>query len=250
MNNTLLDLSYVISIIVEISVPIILAVYLWKKYKVSWAIFFLGMILFLSSLVRIPLNNIFTSVISNNFRGDIAVILIGLFASFTAGLFEEGVRVIAFGAIIKQRSYEKGIMYGIGHGGGGESMIFVGMSVLISFIVYKFFPDILPGAALLQLSNIAWYTPLIGALERIFAIAIQISLSVLVMYAFIKRKYYFIIIAIIYHMIIDFTSVYINYKFGVLLTEILIFIFAAVSMVLIYILKPKKIDYSSDNHKV
>jgi uncharacterized membrane protein YhfC len=242
MNNILLNTSYVISIIIEIGVPITLAVYMRKKYGASWAIFFLGMILFLISLIRIPLNNLFSSIIVNNFSGDLVIILIGLFASLTAGIFEEGVRVLAFGAIIKPRSYDKGIMYGIGHGGGGESMIFVAMSVLASFIIYRFFPDILPASILVQIAGIEWYVPLIGALERILAIAIQISLSVLVMYAFLKRKYYFILISILFHMVIDFVSVYINYKFGILMSEISVFIFAVIGVFIIYILRPGKED--------
>lgn len=240
MNNMLLNASYIISIIIEIGVPITLAVYMWKKYRASWAIFFLGMILFLISLIRIPLNNLFSTIIANNFSGDLVIILIGLFASLTAGIFEEGVRVLAFGAIIKPRSYDKGIMYGIGHGGGGESMIFVAMSVLVSFITYRFFPGILPTSLLVQIAGVDWYIPIIGALERILAIAIQISLSVLVMYAFIKRKYYFILISILYHMAVDFVSVYINYKFGILLSEISVFIFAIISVFIIYILRPRK----------
>lgn len=240
MNNVLMNISYIIAIITEIGLPILLAVYIWKKYRVSWAIFFLGIALFLLSLIRIPLNNFLNSIILLNFKGDTAVILTGLFASFTAGVFEEGVRVLAFGAIIKKRSYKKGVMYGIGHGGGGESMILVGITVLFNFIVFKFFPHILPDNALLQFENMVWYMPMIGALERIFAIIIQISLSVLVIYAFIKRRYYFILIAVAYHMLIDFAAVYINYKYGILLTEILMFIFMVISIIIILVLRPKK----------
>lgn len=240
MNRTFIDISYIIAIIIEIGLPLLLAIYVWKKYRVSWAIFFLGMALFLFSLVRIPLNNLLNSVISLNFRGEVAVILTGLILSFTAGVFEEGARVLAFGAIIKQRSYEKGIMYGIGHGGGGESMILVGATVLFNFIVFKFFPYILSDSVLSQFENLAWYLPMIGALERIFAIIIQISLSVLVIYAFIKRKYYLIPVAIFYHMLIDFAAVYINYKYGIFLTEISVFIFAVIGIIIICILKPKR----------
>ncbi len=240
MDNILLDISYIIAIVIEIGLPVLLAIYMWKKYRVSWAIFFLGIALFLISLIRVPLNNIFNSFILQYFVGDLAVVFIGLFSSFTAGLFEEGVRLIAFGAIIKERSFKKGIMYGIGHGGGGESMIFVGMSILISFIAYKFFPEVLPSYSLEQISDIRWYFPLIGSIERIFAIVIQISLSVMLISAFMRKKYYFILIAIIYHMIIDFVSVYVGYRFGVLFTEIIVFIFAVISAVIIYILRPNK----------
>lgn len=236
----LLDISYVISIVLDIIIPVILAIFIWKKYKVSWAIFFLGIIFFLASLIRIPLNSFVNLIILDNFIGDSAFLLAGLFASVTAGLFEEGVRIIALGAIIKQKSFEKGVMYGIGHGGGGESMIFVGISVLVSFLSYKFFPDILPPSILTQLTSIDWYLPLLGAMERIFAIAIQISLSVLIVSAFIKRKYYLISIAIFYHISVDFVSVYVNYKYGVFPAEVVVFIFAAISILIIYLLRPKR----------
>ena len=240
MDGILINISYIISILIEIAVPVILAFYMWKKYKVSWALFFLGILLFLVSLCRIPLNNIFSSFITRNFTGVMALILAGLFVSFTAGVFEEGVRALAFGLIIKSKSYEKAVMYGIGHGGGGESMIFVGISVLVSFIVYRVFPGSLPAGLLQEVAGIAWYMPLVGALERILVIAVQISLSVLVMYAFLKRKYYFILISILYHMTIDFAAIYINYKFGILWSEIVLFIFAGISIAIIFILKPRK----------
>lgn len=240
MNNILTTISYIIAIIIEIGLPVLLAVYFRKKFRVSWAIFFLGAAMFLVSLIRIPLNNYINTIIFLNLSGEVAYIVTFLFASVTAGVFEEGVRVLAFGAIIKQRSYEKGLMYGIGHGGGGESVIFVGITVLSNFLVFKFFPHLLPASVLEQFKNMAWYLPMVGAMERIFAIIIQISLSVLVVQAFIKRKYYFIIIAVIYHTLIDFVSVYVNFKFGVLLTEILVFVFALVSITIIFMLKPKK----------
>ena len=61
----------------------------------------------------------------------------------------------------------------------------------------------------------AWFMPLVGALERIFAITIQIALSVLVMHAFLNKKYYFITIAIFYHFLVDFVVVYLNYYYGI-----------------------------------
>ena len=44
------DMAYIIAIAIEILLPIILAIILWKKFKVSWAIFFLGMVLFLAKI--------------------------------------------------------------------------------------------------------------------------------------------------------------------------------------------------------
>jgi len=235
---TLTDISFILAALIEILVPIVLAIIVTRKFKVSWAIFFLGMLLFFVSLVRVPLNNFVSGLLQENTDAPYTIILIFLFASITAGLFEEGARVLGIGLIIKQKNYYKGLMYGIGHG-GGESMIFVGLLTLVNYIVYRYFPGLLPAMVTSQFGNIAWYMPLIGALERIFAIIIQISLSVMVMHAFLFRKYYFITIAIISHIIIDFSALYINYKFGVLFSEISVFIFALAGVAVIILLRPK-----------
>lgn len=233
------DFSYIATIAIEILVPIILAIIIWKKFKISWAIFFLGMILFLASLIRIPLNNYLGSILQSNFRGDIFYILFGAMAGLTAGIFEEGVRCIALGAVIKPRDYYKGIMYGIGHGGGGEAMVFIGISTLVNFVIYKFFPNILPVNILPQIQAAAWWLPMVGAMERIFAIAIQIAFSVLILYAFISKKYYIIAITVIFHAIVDFAAVYINYKLGMLYAELSVFIFAVIGIAIIFLFKPK-----------
>jgi len=51
------DVAYIAATAIEILLPIILAIIIWKKFKVSWAIFFLGIVLFLASLIRTPLNS-------------------------------------------------------------------------------------------------------------------------------------------------------------------------------------------------
>jgi len=235
---TLTDLGYILTVAIEIALPIILAIIIWKKFKVSWAIFFLGMGLFLASLIRIPLNNYIASFLQTTFKGELYYIFVGTMAGLTAGIFEEGVRCIAFGAVIKPRDYYKGIMYGIGHGGGGESMIFIGLTVLANYIIFKFFPDILPLNIVSQLKDAAWWLPLVGAAERILAIAIQIAFSVLIMHAFMFKKYYIIPLTIIFHAVVDFAAYYINYKFGMWYAELSVLVFAAAGIAIIFLLKP------------
>ena len=241
------DVSYIVASAIEILLPIILAIIIWKKFKVSWAIFFLGMVLFLASLIRIPLNTYLGGLLQSNFRGETFYILFGAMAGLTAGIFEEGVRCIAIGAVIKPRDYYKGIMYGIGHGGGGEAMIFIGLTTLANFIIFKFFPNILPLNVLPQIAQMAWYIPLVGALERILAIAIQIAFSVLIMYAFISRKYYMIFVTIIFHAIVDLVAFYVNYKFGMWYSELSVFIFAVIGIVIIVLLRPKNYKRALEN---
>ena len=241
------DVAYIVTAAIEILLPIILAIIIWKKFKVSWAIFFLGMLLFLASLIRTPLNTYLGDLMQSNFRGETFYILFGAMAGLTAGIFEEGVRCIAFGVVIKPQDYYKGIMYGIGHGGGGEAMVFIGFSTIANFIIYKFFPYILPVNIVAQIQATVWWLPLVGAMERILAIAIQIAFSVLIMYAFLSKKYYIIAVTIIFHAVVDFAAFYINYKFGMWYSELSVFIFAIIGIVIIVLLRPKNYKHAFGN---
>jgi len=241
------DVAYIAAAALEILLPIILAIIIWKKFKVSWAIFFLGMVLFLASLIRTPLNTYLGGLLQSNFRGEAFYILFGAMSGLTAGIFEEGVRVLAISVVIKPRDYYKGIMYGIGHGGGGEAMVFIGFSTLANFIIFKFFPNILPINILPQIQAAVWWLPLLGAMERILAIAIQIAFSVLIMYAFMSKKYYIIAVTIILHAVVDFAAFYINYKFGMWYSELSVFIFAVIGIVIIVLLRPKKYKHVFGN---
>ena len=237
------DISYIIAIIIEIGLPIVLAIIFRKKFKVSWAIFFIGLALFIISLIRIPLNSYVSGLLKYYFMGDNLLLMVILFPSFTAALFEEGFRTLGIGLIIRNKTYEKGQMYGIGHGGGGESMILVGGALLANFIIYKFFPAF-PGIGALktQFESMSWFMPLVGAGERVLTIIVQIAFSVLIMHAFLNKKYYFIVYAFLAHLVIDFVAVYLNLKFGILWAEIAVIIFAAVALTAILLLKPKKMS--------
>ncbi|MHB1346312.1 MAG: YhfC family glutamic-type intramembrane protease [Candidatus Humimicrobiaceae bacterium] len=235
------DISYIVAIIIEIGLPIVLAIIFRKKFKVSWAIFFIGMALFIASLIRIPLNSYAAGLFRYYFMGTNLILISILFPSFTAALFEEGFRTLGIGLIIRGKSYEKGLMYGTGHGGGGESMLFVGVSLLANFLIYKLFPS-MPGADILksQFEAASWFMPLVGAGERILTIIVQIAFSVLIMHAFLYKKYYFIVYAFMAHIFIDFAAVYINLKYGILWAEITIFVFAVIAFAVIMLLRPKK----------
>jgi len=235
------DIAFITAIIIEIGLPLVIAFIFRKKFKVSWAIFFVGLALFLVSLVRIPLNSYVSNMLRYYFMGNNLLLMAILFPSFTAALFEEGFRTLGIGLIIRNKTYEKGLMYGIGHGGGGESMIFVGFSLLANFIAYKFFP-MLPGMSILktQFESVNWFMPLVGAGERVLAITIQIAFSVLIMHAFLNRKYYFIVFAFLGHLAVDFAASYLNIKFGILWSEVSVVVLAAVGLALILLLRPRK----------
>jgi len=234
------DIAFIASILIEIAAPLIIASYFAKKFKISWKIFFLGMALFILSMIRIPLNNILGQFARVNFLGENLILISIIFPSLTASIFEEGLRTLGIGLIIKNKTFEKGLMYGIGHGGGGEAMLLVGISGAVNFVAYKFFtflPQLAPLKA--QFDSMLWYMPLVGASERLMAIVIQLAFSVLIMSAFIYRRYYLIAIAFLMHFIVDFIAVYVNIKFGVLWSELTVFLFMLISLLLIFIFNAK-----------
>ena len=236
------DIAFIIAITLEIGTPIIIASFFAKKFRVSWKIFFIALALFLISLIRLPLNSFVLELIRYNFLGEKLILLSILFPSFTAALFEEGFRTLGIGLLIKEKDYPKGLMYGIGHGGGGESMIFVGLSLLINFVAYKIFGNLPMFSSLKStFDSMIWYMPLIGAGERMMTIIIQIAFSVLVMAAFLNKRYFLIFTAFFLHLILDFAAVYLNLKTSIIWAELLVALFTVLSVtIIIYFYKDYK----------
>lgn len=165
--------------------------------------------------------------------------------SLSAGIFEEIGRLLGYKIFLKRELiWENGIGYGIGHG-GVESILMVGVNFLIYFVI-----SILNnlGNPISSISQIVLetliktpsYQFLIPGVERVFALSIQIALSLIVLYGVKYKKFFYLLIAIIFHTIIDFVAVYVYiiYK-NILLTEILAGIFSILSFV--YIVKSKNI---------
>jgi uncharacterized membrane protein YhfC len=110
--------------------------------------------------------------------------LYGLYASFAAGIFEETGRFLAFRFVLKRSPRpETAVAYGIGHG-GIEAILLAALPILVMFAASisfnstgeaPFAPEVL--AAAKSAAPSAYFA---GLLERVSAMAIQISLSVFV----------------------------------------------------------------------
>ena len=99
-------------------------------------------------------------------------------------------------------------MFGAGHG-GFESMFFVGLTVAITFAFMIFARGADAVAIGLPPDQIAaywgqpWYNPLLGAVERLFAICIQLALAVMVLQVFTRRNIGYLFLAIGWHALAD-----------------------------------------------
>jgi uncharacterized membrane protein YhfC len=234
--------------------PIGLTIYLPRKFKQGWRLFWIGAAtLIFSQILHIPFNALVSPVI-NQF-GFIALpvvlqnVVLSIFLGLSAGLFEELSRYAMYRWWAKDaRSWGKGLLAGAGH--GGSEAIILGLLVLYGYIQMLIVrgmdistlvtPDKveLAKAQIQAYWSAPWYMTMLGALERLFTIPLHLACSVLVLQAFTSKKFWWVGLAILYHALADGVAVFVSQiGFSALAIEGIIGIFAIVSMVIVFALR-------------
>lgn len=208
----------IISAIISIVMPVVLAIIITKKYKASFLPIVVGAGVFIifQILFRIPLLAKFEEMdwYQKLYQNKI---LISLFLGLTAGMVEEIGRFIGFKILHKKKfyDYKNGIAFGIGHG-GIEAILLVGLTYINNIVISSAInnglydsviavnmPDETAELIKRQLMDTKRIMFLIGGVERIFAIIIQIALTLVVLYGVKYRKNIWVFIAILLHAVID-----------------------------------------------
>jgi len=128
------DLSIIfmaVSLLVIIGFPLGLAVYFYRKEKISLKAIFVGALVFIvfQLLTRMPI----LFVLDNQawFKElSAASLIFSVFfvGGLSAGLFEETGRFLGFRYLLKDKlSWQNGVAFGIGHG-GIEALVLVGLT--------------------------------------------------------------------------------------------------------------------------
>lgn len=180
-----------------------------------------------------------------------------LYGGLAAGIFEEIGRFFAFKVLVKKHHrYNNGLSYGLGHG-GIEAILIGGFSAVNSLLVYSMVQsgklDQLLGAHLPseqitliknQFANATIWLYAAGGMERLFAIALHIALSILVLYGVRQKQFKYVIYAILFHAAVNFIPGL--YQAGVftniLYIEIFLFSIAVLSIIFTIKMKPKFLD--------
>jgi uncharacterized membrane protein YhfC len=209
----------VVSALVAIGMPVFLFFFFKKRVSMAVVPVLVGVAAFVVFALVLE-RAVHMIVLKPSPTGEIALrnkpLLYMLYGCFMAGIFEESARFLMFHLLKKKyNGIGTGLSYGIGHG-GGEAIIVAGIAMIANFVLAHMInsgttamlPQSMQGAALesitTKLVDTAPYMFLIGGIERIFAIVIQISLSVIVFYAvFCKGKWWLFPVAIALHAIID-----------------------------------------------
>jgi len=136
MISTLSIVFMAISSLISIGLPIALVIWVMKKYRPGFKPIAIGMLVFfvVQMVVRIPIIQILSLSEDVQFFTANNFIVYVLILSVTAGLFEEGGRLLGFRLFLKKRrEYKHGIAYGVGHG-GIEAILLVGLSFIANII--------------------------------------------------------------------------------------------------------------------
>ena len=213
--------SMALSALIGIAIPAILYV-LYRKKGANHLPFWIGCITFvLFALVLEQLAYFFLmkTALWKTITGN--VLLLGVVGGLFAGVFEETGRFVAFKTVLRKKrgNDHNALMYGAGHG-GVEAVILLSVSMVINIIFSLQYnagqSSLFGGLGEAQLLiNTPFWMMLVGSLERIAAVAIHISLSVLVWFAAKDGKRFWLFpLAILLHLIVDAVAVILS-RYGV-----------------------------------
>lgn len=220
-------LLYILSISLIILLPLATAVYFRRRFVVPWWLFLAGAATFVASQAyHLPLNNwladlgLIGPVLKSDANFGRTAVILGL----SAGLCETMARVGAFALLFRWRAAERredGLMVGLGHGGiEALGLVAVLIGATLSSLWTLRGTDLsalnLPAAQLAlltrqleSLARISW-EPFAPLLERALAMVLHVILALLVWQAFRRRNALYVLAALLYHSLVDFTAVYLS----------------------------------------
>ncbi|MGE5378607.1 MAG: YhfC family glutamic-type intramembrane protease [Bacteroidota bacterium] len=254
----MLTVTYLLNCLGMIALPIVLAFYVTRKFSLPWKLIFAGGLTFIASqILHIPVLYGLTAMFHSGVLPAIPTAWVTLFNAILlgllAGVFEETARWILFKFILKDAStWEQGVVVGTGYG-GTEALILgvIAFTSVIGMITMRnadLSTRVPPEQLALAKHQLAafWSSPvymaLLGFVERVFAICLQISLTIMVLYSVVFRKPAWFWIALLWHAVVDALSVYLLPLIGALAIEAVIGVCAAISLVILFRLRPKFIQ--------
>lgn len=218
------NLAYAFAFLAMVALPLLLAVMLRRRFSVPWWLFCLGIATFLlSQAIHLPLNDLLIDLglLVEDMEGRALlqnVIILGL----TAGISEELLRAAGYWLLAlrrRQTGWADAVMLGLGHGGIEAMLLAVLLAASVASLAALQGSDLTalvdsPAqlAALERQMELFTSSPALALLplvERILAISVHVSFSLLVWQAFQRRNGVYLLLAILLHAAYDAVLVYI-----------------------------------------
>ena len=224
----------VFSLVVSFALPIGLFVYSKKKLGAKTAPFFIGCGVFFVMVLMLEaaIHRIVFRLAGEALTG--SVILYAVYGGLMAALFEETGRYIAMRFLVKPMDFPNAFMYGAGHG-GMEAMLLCGVASISNIASAVMINSGTMSAQLATLDakraadtaaalSALWTTPSLtffaGGVERIIAVVLHLSLSILVFQSIRKKSQKDLLNAYLFHFVIDSLSVLLSAVASVWVVEL------------------------------
>lgn len=227
----LLALNFLLMIVL----PILLAHGLVRWRKVGWGLFGIGAVTFvLSQVAHLPFNWLVLQRL--DWVDSTHLVIYSIFLGLSAGSFEGVARYLTFRFWARQaRTWGSGLMLGAGH--GGIEAILLGVLGLINFTIllglreghFQGILSTVPEDQLYlvdtQITALFGVPPalaILGAVERVFALLLHLSASLLVMQTVVRHQLRWLLAGVLWHAIIDGVLVYVVFSWGPVVAEVVL----------------------------
>jgi uncharacterized membrane protein YhfC len=248
--------SHLLNALLMLAMPLALAVFLLRRFRLGWRLLGVGALTFLiSQVLHIPFNQwLLTPLLqrlSLSASGNLAQLVAwGVLLGLSAGLFEESARYLVLRFWQRQaRTWPAALLFGAGH--GGMEAILLGLLALLTFFQMLALRGadlsaLLPPAQLelaqAQVTaywSMPWQMALLGALERLWALCLHLSLAVLVLQAITRRNLLWLAIAVLWHTLTNAAALVCLQLWGAYAAEGILAPFAAASLAIVFLLRGK-----------
>jgi len=236
-----------------ITIPILLAIYLSRKFKLGWRLWWIGAVTFvLSQVGHIPFNRFLTYLFQEGVLPsppeDWQLIFNAVVLGLSAGIWEESARYAAYRWWAKDaRTWKKAILLGAGHG-GIESILLGVLGLLTYFQLVALqgvdLATVIPSDQLTVVQqsvefywSLAWPVSLLGSLERVFALLTQLALSVIILQVFIRKQIRWLWIAIGWHAFTNAIALIVLGTWGAYAAEAFLAVVALIDLFVIFSLR-------------
>jgi len=246
-----------------IALPIALIVAAHRWLHVGWRYAAYGALIFFTFqlITRLPLIQLAQYVLLPRMHSSRPLLVAFLlFAALTAGVCEEVGRYLGYRWFMgrERKTWAKGVMYGLGHGGLESAVLIAGLSGiqlinvwLLSSTNLGIVPAAQQAVAARQLASLAaqpGWLPLLGGWERICAIVAHVLFSLIVLQVFRRGSLGWLWLAIGLHTLLDAVSallpqfVHLGAVGDDLLIESFVGVFALASLWVILALRRRSAD--------
>lgn len=224
---------------IALGVPVLLGLVAWRVFRapaVGWLIgagtFFVSQV-----VLRLPWQIAIGVWLQKSHASPTVMWSWLAVSAFTAGLFEETGRFVAYRWLFKDRTARGGVMLGLGHG-GLESMLLVGLSLVVNVLLYLALangqsfgiPEAQRPLVVEQFNALTPGLALAGGVERLSSMAVHVGLSVLVLQVFRRGSKWWLAFAIAFHTLSNLVGVAAAKTLGVWQGEGVIAVFALLAL--------------------